>query len=157
MMDRDSHPLSSGMTEAGYDAVPLHLQDIILLQRLIRPVLALQQDRAGFQGLEVVPLAGGDVQEAAAGDHVDDCGLLPRIVVEVLLEMPAHAHDRLGTVLMPMDGQHRPGLDRVQHPLGLVLRRVPEVVVHPKALGLLRRLGQLVQGLLADPSRILGR
>ncbi len=51
---------------------------------------------------------------------------------------------------MPMDGQHCPGLDGVQHPLGLVGRAVPQVQVHPKARRLLGLGGQGVKNMMVD-------
>lgn len=56
----------------------------------------------------------------------------PRVVVEHLAEMPAEAHHRLGRLGMPMNRQRRPRFQRIQHPLGLVLRSVSEVQVHPQ-------------------------
>ncbi len=74
-----------------------------------------------------MPLAGGDVDEGAAGEHVDCFGQSPLLVVEVFLEMSAEADYRLGGGSVPMDGQNGAGLDGVQHALGAIGRRVPQI------------------------------
>ena len=100
----------------------LHNQDILRPNRNIRSILDLQQHRAALQALQVVPLADGNVDDRATGNHVDGIGEPALSVVKVLLEMPPQTHHRLGRVPMPMDGQHRPRLDGVQHPLGTIGR-----------------------------------
>lgn len=108
-----------------------YTQDIILPQWLPRSILTLEQDRSRFQRAEGVPLAGGDVDEGAAGEHVDGFGQPPLLIIEVFFEMPAEADYRLGGGPVPMDGQDRAGLDGVQHALGAIGRRVPQIVIHP--------------------------
>ena len=62
--------------------IPLHdIQDILLPQRLPRSILTLQQDRPSFQRAEGVPLAGRDVDEGAAGEHVDGFGQHPLVSI----------------------------------------------------------------------------
>lgn len=97
-----------------------------------------------------MPLAGGDVNERAARDHVDHRGQGAGIVIEVLLEMSPQAHHRLGCSPMPMDGQHRPRLDGIEHPLRLILRRIPQVQVHPETRRCLGLGGQGIEGMLVD-------
>ena len=97
-----------------------------------------------------MPLAGGDVDERTARDHVNGIGQPPLPVIEVLLEMPPQAHHRLGGGPMPMDGQHRPRLDGIEHPLRLILRRIPQVQVHPKTRRCLGLGGQGIEGMLVD-------
>lgn len=47
--------------------------------------------------------------------------------------MAANANHRLACFHVPMDGHHCPGLDGVEHALGLVFRGVAEVEVHAEA------------------------
>lgn len=51
--------------------------------------------------------------------------------IEVLLKMPPHTNHRLRTPLMPMYRHHRPQLNRIQHPLTPILRRIPQIQIHP--------------------------
>ena len=103
-----------------------------------------------------MPLAGGDVNERAARDHVDHRGQGAGIVIEILLEMPPQAHHRLRCSPMPMDGQHRPRLDGIEHPLRLILRRIPQVQVHPETRRCLGLGGQGIEGMLVyDHTRVL--
>ena len=51
---------------------------------------------------------------------------------------------------MPMDGQHSPRFDGVQHALGQVLGAVPEVQVHAEPRGGFRLGGEVVQDVLVD-------
>ena len=70
-------------------------QDILFSYRFIRPILNLQQHRAGFQGYEVVPLAGGDVDEGSAGFHVNRLSPDTGIIVKVFDEVSTQADHRL--------------------------------------------------------------
>ena len=97
-----------------------------------------------------MPLAGRDVDQRAAGVHVDGVGEMAGIVIEVLLEMPTEADDCLGGGPVPMNGQDRAGLDGVEHPLGLVRRGVPEIEVHPEPGRGLRLGGEVIQYVLVD-------
>ena len=97
-----------------------------------------------------MPLVNGDVDQRPAGDHVDGVRLPPLGIVEVFHEMPPQAHHRLGGGPVPMDGQHRPRLDRIQHPLRPVLRGIPEIQIHPQPRRLLRPCGQFIQYMLID-------
>ena len=76
-------------------------------------------------------MAGGDVDEGAAGEHVDGFGQPATLIVEVFFEMTAEADDRFGGGSVPMDGQNCAGLDGIQHALGAIGRRVPQIVIHP--------------------------
>lgn len=84
-----------------------------------------------------MPLSCGDVDKRTAGNHVDSIGQLTDVVIKIFLEMSTDAHNRLGCVPMPMDGQIRPRFDGIQHPLGAILRGIPEVQVHPETRGFL--------------------
>ena len=131
------------------------LQHILRSDRHIRPILDLQEHRAAFQRDEIVPLPRRDVDQRPAGDHVDGLRHPPLGVVEVFHEMPPQAHHRLRRRPVPMDGQHRPRLDRVQHPLRLIGRRIPQVQIHPKPRRLLRPGGQFIQYFLVDDHSFL--
>lgn len=75
------------------------LQDILLPQRLIGPVLHREEDGAGFEGAEGVPMTGGDVDRGAgaSGRQLDRIAELAGFVVILLHETPAQADDRLPT------------------------------------------------------------
>lgn len=79
-----------------------------------------------------MPLVGGDVDKGAARDHVNRSRLGSRIVVKVLHEMPPQADHCLRGRPVPMNGKNRSRLDGVEHSLGLVRRRIPEIQVHPE-------------------------
>ena len=131
------------------------IQDVFLSQRFPRPVLALQQHRATLQAFQAVPLSGRDVNERPAGDHVDGIGQPALLVIEVFLEMPPQAHNSLGSCPVPMDGKHRSGLNRIQHALGLILRRIPQIQVHTETRGCHGLGGQGVEGMLVDDQHFL--
>ena len=97
-----------------------------------------------------MPLSGGDVDERATRDHVDQRGSGAGIVIKVLLEMPPQAHHRLGSCPVPMDGQDRSRFDRIQHALGLILRRIPQIQVHPETRGCLGLGGQGIEGVFVN-------
>lgn len=97
-----------------------------------------------------MPLSGGDIDERATGYHVDGVGQLTVDVIKVFLEMSTDAHNRLGCVPMPMDGQNRPRFDGIQHPLGLVIRGIPEVQVHPETRRFLGLGSQVIKGMLVN-------
>ena len=126
------------------------IQDVFLSQRFPRPVLALQQHRATLQAFQAVPLTGRDVNERPAGDHVDGIGQPPFLVIEVFLEMPPQAHNSLRSCPVPMDGQDRSRFDRIQHALGLILRRIPQIQVHPETRGCLGLGGQGIEGVFVN-------
>ena len=54
-------------------------------------------------------MAGGDVDEGAAGEHVDGFGQTAFLIVKVFFEMPAEADYRLGGGSVTMDGQNCAG------------------------------------------------
>ena len=126
------------------------LENILLTQWRPRPVLALQQHRATLQAFQAVPLTRWDIDESPARDHIDGIGQPALLVIEVFLEMPTQAHHRLGGGPVPMDGKHRSRLDGIQHPLGLILRRIPQVQVHPEARGCLGLGGQGMEGVFVN-------
>ena len=126
------------------------IQDVFLSQRFPRPVLALQQHRTTFQAFQAVPLPCWDIDEHPAGDHVDGIGQSALLVIEVFLEMPTQAHHRLGGGPVPMDGKHRPRLYGIQHALGLILRRITQIQVHPEARGCLGLGGQGIEGVFVN-------
>ena len=132
-----------------------NLQNILWPDRRIRAILDLQEHRAGFHRHQIVPLPRRDVNERPARDHVDGLRHPPLGVVEVFHEMPPQAHHRLRRRPVPMDGQHRPRLDRIQHPLRLVRRRIPQVQIHPEPRRGLRPGGQGVKGLFVDDHKSL--
>ena len=66
------------------------IQNVLIIQRLPRPVLALQQHRSTLQAFQAVPLPGRDIDERPAGDHVNGLGQLAILIIEVFLEMPAN-------------------------------------------------------------------
>ncbi len=74
----------------------------------------------------------------------------------ILLHHTATQHNhRLRSRLMSMHRHHRLRLNRVQHPLRPVLRRIPQIQIHPQPLRLLRLSGQLVKQYIINLHSIL--
>jgi len=83
-----------------------------------------------------VPLASGDVEAiggAVRGEVKDVRDNAVEFVVEDFTQMTTEADDGLGGFLMAMDGQDSAWLHGIEHALRLIVRRGPEVIVHPKA------------------------
>ena len=80
-----------------------------------------------------MPLAGGDVDEGAAGSHVNCYGPGPGIIVEVFDEVSTQADYCLGGGPVSMDGQDCSRLYGIEHPLGIVGWGVAEIQIHPQA------------------------
>ena len=81
-----------------------------------------------------MPLADGDIEgdDRAVGAEFDGVGTgVLEIIIELLHQTAAQAHHRLGRFSMPVDRQWRPRLDGVEHTLRLIVRRVPEIQIHP--------------------------
>lgn len=70
-----------------------NIHHILLSQRRVLAVLGLEEDGAGGEGFEAVPLAGGDVEDGDAGVHVNDFGEVAGVVVEVFFEVATNADD----------------------------------------------------------------
>lgn len=79
-------------------------------------------------------LAHGDVDSRGitSWDKEVTTGFLAGVVVEDFLCTAAENYHVFTGLRMSMDWDDRSGLDGVQHPLGLVFRGIPEVVVLPK-------------------------
>ena len=76
-------------------------------------------------------------------------------VVEILLEVPTNTYARLRSTLMPMYGHHRPRLQRIQHTLTLIIRRIPQIHGHAEPRTLFRLRRQLVKYLRINNHIIL--
>ena len=126
------------------------LEDILLPQRLPRPILTLQQHRSTFQRPQGMPLSCRDINECPSWNNVDGIRQPPLLIIEVFHEMPTQAHHRLRGGPMPMDRQLRPGLDGIQHALGEILQRIPQVQVHPETRRCLGLGGQGIKDKLVD-------
>lgn len=83
--------------------------DILLPNRLVGAVLDLQDDRAGLEGAERVPGAGGDVEGAdrAAWRDLDALAADPRIIIELLGHTPTQNDECLRGLPMPVDRNSR--------------------------------------------------
>ena len=122
-------------------------QDILLPQRRIRPVLGFQDDGAGCEGADGVPLACGDVQGdgGAVGREFDRFNAGAEFVVKFFDQLAAENDHGFGGMPMPVNGQRSAGLNGVEHPLRLVLRGIAKVQIHPQPRRGLRLRGQIVQ------------
>lgn len=82
-----------------------------------------------------MPAGSLDVHCGAVGAGGDGHDLVDIAVgiIEILARRASHDHDRLRGSQVPVDRQLCPGLQRIQHPLRIILRRVAQVVVHPQA------------------------
>ena len=120
--------------------------DILLPDRFIRAVLDFQDDRAGLEGAERVPGSGRDVEGAdrAAWRDLDALAADPRIIIKLLHHFPAKYNKSLRGLPMPVDRNHRTRLDRIQHPLRHICRRIAEIKIHPQARRRLRLLGKAI-------------
>ena len=100
----------------------VNVQDVLRGDGDEGAVLALEDDGAGLEGLQAVPAAGLDGHSDGVGPGRD--GHLLRegtsVVIEVLRGPAPQYHHRLRRAPMPMDRQHRPRLQRIQHPLRAV-------------------------------------
>ena len=103
--------------------------------RVVLPVLAFEDHRARLQAAQRVPLALGDMDSGniSAGDELVTGSLLSVIVKEHLLGHTAQHNHILAGVGVPVDWDHRPGLNGVEHPLAGVVLAVAQVVVLAKA------------------------
>ena len=129
------------------------VQDVLRAQRLVAPVLHLQDHRPALQRTHPVPLPQRDVQRhdrtARRQLHRLRAAALQLIVV-LLHQTTPKAHHRLRRTPVTVDRHLRPRLDRVQHPLRTVSGTVPQVLVHPQARRALRLFRQAVQQRLRD-------
>ena len=64
--------------------------------------------------------------------------------------MSAETDHGLRTVPMPMNQKRTARLDGIQHPLGAVRNRVPQIVIHPKPKRCLCLGGQIIEGVLVN-------
>ena len=154
-LDRLQHPLRGIRTPTAFGKCqpargPLQRQNILRPGGLIRPVFSLQQHGAALQRLQAVPLPGRDIQYRPARNHIDRLRQRTAVILEVLLEMPPHTDTRLRRETMTMDWHRRPRLNGVQHPLGLVLRRIPQIQVAPQTWIRFRQLSQIIEYLLIN-------
>ena len=92
---------------------------ILLPQRLIRPILTLQDHRSAFQHFDTVPLADGNTKRhtVAAGCQVNHLRYRPGIIIKDLPQMSPQADHRLRRLPVPMYRQRRARLQSIQHPL----------------------------------------
>ena len=125
-----------------------NLHHLLLPQLPPRPILRLKQHRPGLQALQAMPLSGLDIQHNSARHHINCLSEMSFRVVEILLEVPTNTYTRLRRILMPMYGHHRPRLQRIQHTLALIIRRIPQIHGHAEPRTLLRLRRQLVKDLL---------
>ena len=107
--------------------------------------------------LHHMPLADGDVQgdAIAIGRQVDDIRHLPFLVIKDFAQMPTETNHCLGRLHIPMDGQLRTRLNGIQHPLGPIRRRIPQVQVHPETRRSLGLGSQGIEGMLVNEHRAI--
>ena len=76
-------------------------------------------------------LAHGDVDSrgVAARDKEVTAGFLADVVVEDFLCTAAEDYHVFAGLRVPMDWDNRSRLNGIQHPLGFIIRGIPEVVV----------------------------
>ena len=71
-------------------------------------------------------------------------GEIPHIVIEILHEPSPKAHHCLGAQTVPMNRQRTPRLDGIEHPLGPILRRISQIIIHPQPRRGLGREGKII-------------
>lgn len=111
------------------------MQHIFGRFRVVLCILEFDDHRAALQapaGMVLPPghMDGGSV----AARHKEPAARLVSLPIEEQFLRPAPQHHHVLTrAHVPMHGNHRPRLDGIEHALGLVVNRVPEVIVHPQA------------------------
>ena len=135
---------NGGMPEERFMGGEAESPDVLGAEGLVGAVLGLEDD-GGLDDLEAVPGARGDVHPVAALVTAEPQarGLTAAVVVEHHVYLPTQQQLGLGGAAVPVHGDLRPALQRVQHPLRTVRGRVAQVAVHPQPR---RRLGLSGQG-----------
>lgn len=98
-------------------------------------------------------LADGDVEDevGTAGGEFNGIGAdAVEVVVELFNLAASQADDRFQTVLMPMDGHGTARLDGVEHALGLIVRTITQIQIHPKPRRSLSLVSQIIKNSLCD-------
>ena len=114
--------------------------------RIVLRVLKFDDHRAALQAPASMVLPPGhmDGGSVAAGHKQPAARFVPQLIEEQLLCLPPQHHHILARAHVPMHWYHRPRLDGIEHALGLVVNRVPEVIVHSESGILLCFSRQLV-------------
>jgi len=149
---RNGGPSTKGVQRSDSRIGAASAQDVLLPQRRIRSVLGFEDDGAGGEGVDGVPLTCGDVQGdgGAVGREFDGFNAGAGFVVK-LFDQPAAENDYgFGGMPMPVNGQRAAGLDGIEHPLRLVLRRIAKVKIHPQPRRSLRLRSQIVKYFLSN-------
>lgn len=111
------------------------MQHIFGRFRVVLRVLEFDDHRAALQAPAgmVLPHGHMDGGSVAARGQEPAARFVPQLIEEQLLRPAPQHHHVLTRAHVPMHWNHRPRLDGVEHALGLVVDRVPEVIVHPQA------------------------
>ena len=135
---------NGGMPEERFMGGEAESPDVLGAEGLVGAILGLEDD-GGLDDFEAVPCAGGYVHTIAALVTIqpEARGLAAVVVVEHHVYLSAQQQLCLGSISVPVHGDLRPALQRVQHPLRTVRGRVAQVAVHPQPR---RRLGLGGQG-----------
>lgn len=121
---------------------------ILIPNRFISPILYFENYRSAFERAECVPGAGRNVDGADRPRRRDLIGRRTdalELIIELLDHAPAKHDDRLRCLLMPVYRHDRPWLDRIQHPLRRIRRRIAQVIIHPQPRRCFCLLGEGVQ------------
>lgn len=109
-------------------------------------ILEFDDDRAALQAPASMVLTHGHMDGGSvAARHQEPAARFVSLLIEEQLLRPAPQHHHiLARARVPMHGNHRPRFYGIEHALGLVVNRVPEVIVHPQSEILLCFSRQLV-------------
>ena len=125
----------------------LNGHDILRSSGRIRAILHLHNYRTTFKDSHGMPLADWDVQghDRAIGHQVEGVSKPAILVIKQFLQMSTETDYGLGSVSMPMNRKRTVRFNRIQHPLGAVRVRVPQIVIHPEPRRCLRLGRQIIQ------------
>ena len=127
---------------------PLKCKDIRRTLRLVWPILAFQDYRTALQDTYRMPLPCWYVQgyHWSIGRKLDTlCALTLQLIIKLFYQPTSETHHCFRSLLVPMYRQRTSWLNRIQHSLRLVLRRIPKIHVHPESWTRFGLLGQFIQ------------
>lgn len=123
-------------------------QDILGSEGLVGTVLTLEDNGSRLEGAYAVPLSSrdvdGDIRAVRRKFNSLSADTL-EIIIELLHQAPAQADNRLRAIAMAVYRHRTARFDGVEHTLGLVLRAVAKVKVHPQARRCFRLGREFVQ------------
>lgn len=126
---------------------------ILFLLRLIPPpILRLKHHCPLFMHLQRMPLASLNLHNRMFPTRLHH-KLIRDIALIIIMphnHLPPNHTDSLRCLPVPVNRHHCPRLQRVEHPLAVILLTVPQVIVLPKSRGGLGMGGESGENVLGD-------